>query len=65
MIKNKKCGIVKYVLIPIFVNLNIYYMLEPNAAYAKEYWMAGLLVSGLIAGVNDNNKVYYWIIHEK
>lgn len=56
MFINKRIGMIKYVLIPTFINLNIYYVLEPNAAYAKEYWMASLVVSGMIAGWNELEK---------
>ena len=54
---NKNIGFIKYILIPIFVNLNIYYSLEPNAAWAREYWMAGLLISGMIAGWNSKGSI--------
>lgn len=56
MFINKRIGMIKYVLIPTFINLNIYYVLEPNAAYAKEYWMASLVISGMIAGWNELEK---------
>lgn len=41
---------IKYLIVPAFVSLNLYYTMEPNA-YAHRYlWMPGLFVSGMIAG---------------
>lgn len=41
---------IKYLVVPAFVSLNLYYTMEPNA-YAHRYlWMPGLFLSGMIAG---------------
>lgn len=48
----KKCKnenrYLKYLVVPAFVNLNIYYSLEPNGYAHRHFLMAGLLLSGMI-----------------
>lgn len=41
---------IKYLIIPAFVCLNLYYTMEPNAHAHRYLWMPGLLVSGMISG---------------
>lgn len=43
----------KYMLIPAFVNINIYYSLEPNGYAHRHFLMAGLLISGIIRAYNE------------
>lgn len=41
---------IKYLLVPGFVCINIYYTMEPNAAAHRYFWMLGLFISGMIKG---------------
>ena len=43
---------VKYLLVSIFVCFNLYYSMEPNGFALRYIWMPGLLISGMIKGVN-------------
>ena len=46
---------IKYLLIPAFVALNLYYSMEPNGYDHRHLWMIGLFLSGMIKGLNNNN----------
>ena len=46
----KERGYVKYLLLSSFLCINLYYTLEPNAASAREYYIVGLFINGLISG---------------
>ena len=39
---------IKYIIIPAFININLYYSLEPNGYAHRHFWMAGLLLCGMI-----------------
>lgn len=41
---------IKYLLIPSFVAVNLYYSMEPNGYAHKHLWAVGLLLSGMIRG---------------
>ena len=41
---------VKYLLLPGFVNVNLYYSMEPNGHAHRDFWMLGLFLSGIIRG---------------
>lgn len=50
-------GYIKYLLVSTFVYINIYYSMEPNAASAREYYLVGLFINGLISGkIESENK---------
>ena len=46
---------IKYLLIPAFAALNLYYSMEPNGYDHRHLWMIGLFLSGMIKGLNNNN----------
>ncbi|MDC7278819.1 hypothetical protein NXH64_04795 [Butyrivibrio fibrisolvens] len=46
---------IKYLLIPLFICVNLYYAMEPNGYARRYFWMPGLLISGMIRGWLDND----------
>ena len=46
---------IKYLLVPAFISLNLYYAMEPNGLAHRHFWTIGLFLSGIIKGwVNIN-----------
>ena len=41
---------IKYLLVPSFIALNLYYSMEPNGYAHRYFWLVGLLISGMIRG---------------
>ena len=41
---------IKYLMVPAFLAVNIYYTMEPNGAAHRHFWMLGLFISGMIRG---------------
>lgn len=55
-LSKNKYSMIKYLLFPGFVCINLYYTMEPNG-YAHRYiWMPGLFISGMISGWLELNK---------
>ncbi|WP_405376695.1 hypothetical protein [Pseudobutyrivibrio sp.] len=55
-LNKNKYSMIKYLLFPGFVCINLYYTMEPNG-YAHRYmWMPGLIISGMISGWLELNK---------
>ena len=44
---------IRYILVPLFFTINIYYLLEPNGFAHRYFWSIGLFVSGMIRGYLD------------
>ncbi len=55
MFTNKKSEI-KYLLIPAFCCLNIYYFVEPNGYAYRYFWIPGLFISGMIKSCIDKEE---------
>ena len=46
---------IKYLLIPAFLSINLYYSMEPNGYAHRQLWMIGLFISGIIRGRLESN----------
>ena len=41
---------IKYLLLPAFLGVYLYYALEPNGHLHKDFWTIGLFLNGMIRG---------------
>ena len=50
MLKKDKYSRIKYLYVPAFTAVNMYYSMEPNGYAHRYFWLVGLFLSGMIRG---------------
>ena len=49
-VKNDENSWIKYLILPGFICVYLYYAMEPNGLVFKSFWMVGLCINGMIRG---------------
>lgn len=56
LISKRVSKIAKWLFLTAFININAYYLLEPNAHAHRYFWMPGLMLFGIIRGLTESLK---------
>lgn len=48
---------IRYILLPAFVCVNLYYTMEPNGHAYRNFWLFGLFLCGIISGILRKEKI--------